>query len=137
MTRSSAARAQPTMSQGRPPIQDLREWLARVEEMGELVRIGQPVNRDEEMSAISYLVAKQQPSPAVLFERPGGFDNSPIGARMLWNILGPSFSRVALTLEEPVETTKMKLIHRPRTSSSDASRPAKFRRTRHPSTRTA
>ena len=137
MTRSSAARAQPTMSQGRPPIQDLREWLARVEEMGELVRVGQPVSRDEEMSAVSYLVAKQQPSPAVLFERPRGFDNSPIGARMLWNILGPSFSRVALTLEEPVETTKMKLIHRPRTSSSDASRPAKFRRTRHPSTRTA
>ena len=60
MTRSSAARAQPTMSQGRPAIQDLREWLARVEEMGELVRVGQPVNRDEEMSAVSYLVAKQQ-----------------------------------------------------------------------------
>src|SRR6516225_3489015 len=112
MTRCSAARAQPTMSQGRPPIQDLREWLARVEEMGELVRVGQPVNRDEEMSAVSYLVAKRQPSPAVLFERPRGFDDSPIGARMLWNILGPSFGRVALTLEEPVDTTKVELIRR-------------------------
>jgi UbiD family decarboxylase len=49
------------------PIQDLREWLARVEQMGELVRVDRPVNRDEEMSAISYLLAKQQPSPAVLF----------------------------------------------------------------------
>jgi len=112
MTRSSAARAQPTMAQGRPPIQDLREWLARVQEMGELVRVGQPVSRDEEMSAVSYLVAKQQPSPAVLFERPRGFDDSPIGARMLWNILGPSFGRVALTLEEPVDTTKVELIRR-------------------------
>jgi len=110
MTRSSAARAQPTMSQGRPPIQDLRQWLARVEEIGELTRIDRPVSRDEEMSAVSYLVAKQQPSPAVLFERPSGFDDSPIGARMLWNILGPSFTRVALTLEEPVDTTKVELI---------------------------
>ena len=108
----AAARAQATPSQGHVPIQDLREWLSRVEEMGELVRVGRPVSRDEEMSAVSYLVAKQQPSPAVLFERPHGFDNSPIGARMLWNILGPSFSRVALTLEEPVDTTKVELIRR-------------------------
>jgi hypothetical protein len=40
------------------PIQDLREWLSRVEEIGELLRIAQPVDRDEEMSAITYLVAK-------------------------------------------------------------------------------
>jgi UbiD family decarboxylase len=108
----AAARVQATVPQGRVPIQDLREWLSRVEEMGELVRVGRPVSRDEEMSAVSYLVAKQQPSPAVLFEQPRGFDNSPIGARMLWNILGPSFSRVALTLEEPIDTTKVELIRR-------------------------
>ena len=80
--------------------------------MGELVRVDQPVSRDEEMSAISYLAAKQQPSPAVLFERPRGFDNSPFGARMLWNILGPSVRRVALTLEEPVDIAKVELIRR-------------------------
>src|SRR3974377_2020776 len=108
----AASRPQATLSQDRAPIQDLREWLSRVEEIGELVRVGQPVSRDEEMSAVSYLVAKQLPSPAVLFERPRGFDNSPIGARMLWNILGPSFSRVALTLKEPVDTTKGELIRR-------------------------
>jgi UbiD family decarboxylase len=113
MTKPGAtARAQAMLSQGRVPIQDLREWLCRVEEMGELVRVSRPVSRGEEMSAVSYLVAKQQPSPAVLFERPRGFDNSPIGARMLWNILGPSFRRVALTLEEPVGTTKVELIRR-------------------------
>ena len=113
MTKPTAAvHAEEMLSQGRTPIHDLREWLARVEEMGELVRIDQPVSRDEEMSAVSYLVAKQQPSPAVLFERPRGFDNSPIAARMLWNILGPSFRRVALTLEEPVDTTKVDLIRR-------------------------
>ena len=29
------------------PIQDLREWLERVDEMGELVRVQKPVDRDE------------------------------------------------------------------------------------------
>ena len=94
------------------PIADLREWLSRVEEIGELTRISQPVDRDEEMSAISYLVAKQQPSPAVLFERPKGFDKSPIGAKMLWNVIGPSVKRVALTLEEPADTPTVELIRR-------------------------
>jgi len=94
------------------PIADLREWLARVDDMGELTRVRHPVDRDEEMSAISYLVAKQQPSPAVLFDRPRGFDKSPIGARLLWNILGPSVKRVALTLEEPVDTPTVELIRK-------------------------
>ena len=97
---------------GEKPIADLREWLSRVEEIGELTRVSQSVDRDEEMSAISYLVAKQQPSPAVLFERPRGFDKSPIGARLLWNILGPSVKRVALTLEEPADTPTVELILR-------------------------
>jgi 4-hydroxy-3-polyprenylbenzoate decarboxylase len=97
---------------GAHPIVDLREWLSRVEEIGELTRVVQPVDRDEEMSAISYLVAKQQPSPAVLFERPRGFDKSPIGAKLLWNILGPSVKRVALTLEEPADTPAVELIRR-------------------------
>src|ERR1035437_7368197 len=96
----------------RKPIGDLREWLSRVEQLGEQVRVPQPVDRDEEASAISYLVAKQQPSPAVLFERPRGFDESPIGAKMLWNILGPSVKRVALTLEEPADTPTVELIRR-------------------------
>jgi UbiD family decarboxylase len=97
---------------GYSPIADLREWLSRVEEIGELTRVSQPVDRDEEMSAISYLVAKQQPSPAVLFERPRGFDKSPVGAELLWNILGPSVKRVALTLEEPADTPTVELIRR-------------------------
>ena len=54
------------------PVQDLREWLDRVEKIGELVRVDKAVDRDEEMSAISYLLAKQDPSPAVLFDRTAG-----------------------------------------------------------------
>ena len=80
--------------------------------IGELVRVSQAVDRDEEMSAISYLVAKQNPSPAVLFDCAKGFEKSPIGARHLWNILGPSLRRIALTLEEPSETPTVELIRR-------------------------
>src|ERR1700693_2558085 len=110
VTRSRSP-ATPSRGSGRA-IQDLREWLARVESLGELVRIAEPVDRDEEMSAISYLVAKQQPSPAILFERAKGFDNSRIGARLLWNVLGPSLNRVAMTLEEPTGTATVELIKR-------------------------
>lgn len=94
------------------PIRDLREWLARVAALGELVRVAAPVDRDEEMSAIGYLAAKRSPSPAVLFERARGFERSPFGASLLWNILGPSLKRVALTLEEPPETPAVELIRR-------------------------
>lgn len=105
--------AQPSSRKAaRRPIRDLREWLARVDAMGELVRVREPVDRDEEMSAISYLVAKQHPSPAVLFERASGFEKSPIGAQLLWNILGPSIRRIALTLEEPPDTPTVELIRR-------------------------
>lgn len=102
----------PRSGSNEAPIQDLRQWLAGVEALGELVRVTEPVDRDEEMSAISYLLAKQEPSPAVLFDRSIGFDNSPIGARMLWNILGPSIRRIAVTLEEPADIPTMELISR-------------------------
>ena len=94
------------------PIQDLREWLDRAEGINELVQIDKPVDRDEEMSAITYLVAKQDPSPAILFDNPRGYEDSAIGARMLWNILGPSSKRIALTIEEPPETPTLELIRR-------------------------
>jgi 4-hydroxy-3-polyprenylbenzoate decarboxylase len=94
------------------PIRDLRDWLARVEEIGELVRVSEPVDRDEEMSAVTYLLAKRQPSPAVLFERAGTDDPNALGARLLWNILGPSLRRTALSLEEPHDTPTVELIRR-------------------------
>ncbi|HEX9143551.1 MAG TPA: UbiD family decarboxylase, partial [Candidatus Binatia bacterium] len=79
-----------TESTSKGPIQDLREWLERVEQMGDLVHVKEPVSSEEEMSAIGYLVAKQKPSPAVLFDNIKGYEKSPFKARSLWNILGPS-----------------------------------------------
>ena len=93
-----------------PPIKDLRDWMSRVEEIGELLEITEQVDRDEEMSAICYLIAKQSPSPAILFDNIKGFENNPIGARMLWNVYGPSKRRVALSLEEDPDIETVKLI---------------------------
>lgn len=97
---------------GAEPIKDLRDWISRVESMGDLIRVKQAVDCNEEMSAIGYLVAKQNPSPAILFERAKGYEKSPIGAKLLWNILGPSLRRIALTLEEPPDTPTLELIRR-------------------------
>ncbi|MDB5570693.1 MAG: hypothetical protein JWN93_1876 [Hyphomicrobiales bacterium] len=94
------------------PIQDLREWLARMDEIGELVRIDAPVDRDEEMSAVSYLLAKQKPSPAALFTNVVGFEKNPIGARQLWSPFGPSVRRIAVSLEEDPDTPTVELIRR-------------------------
>lgn len=90
------------------PVTDLRDWLARTQQIGELQHVIEAVNPIEEMSAITYLVAKQQTSPAILFDHPG----SPLGLRHLWNIFGPSVARTAITLEEAPDTPTMELIRR-------------------------
>ena len=94
------------------PIQDLREWLERVAAIGELVEVDQPVERDEEMSAIGYLLAKQKPSPAVVFNKTAGFEKSSVGTWHLWTGLGPSGRRSAVTLEEDADTPTVELIRR-------------------------
>ena len=44
----------------RPPINDLRDWLKQVAEIGELCEVKEEVERDEEMSAIGYLLSCRQ-----------------------------------------------------------------------------
>ena len=81
-------------------------------QLGDLVRVKEAVSCEEEMSAIGYLVAKQKPSPAILFDNIKGYEKSPYKARSLWNILGPSIPRIALTMEEPADTPTVELIRR-------------------------
>ena len=64
------------------------------------------------MSAIGYLLAKQKPSPAVLFNKTTGFEGDSVGMRHLWNVLGPSVRRIAITLEEHPDTPTVELIRR-------------------------
>src|SRR5438874_1504690 len=54
-------------------IADLRDWLERVEEMGELRRITKEVDPIEEMGAITYMVGKHIGSPALLFVNIGTY----------------------------------------------------------------
>ncbi len=85
---------------------DLREWLRRVDSLGELVRVTAPIDPVEEMGALTYMVGKHPGSPALLFERPTGGD----GYRSLWNLLGNSARRIAVTLGEPPGSTRADLI---------------------------
>jgi 4-hydroxy-3-polyprenylbenzoate decarboxylase len=74
---------------------DLREWLARIEQNGELQRIRTPVNADEELAAITYMATRGEKAPALLFETIAG-DTS--GSSVLANMLGSSKERYALAV---------------------------------------
>ncbi len=73
---------------------DLRAWLEAVERLGELHRIDAEVDPIEEMGGLTYLVGKQEGSPALLFTNV----KSAPGTRSLFNLLGTSLPRVALSL---------------------------------------
>ncbi|MBI2494671.1 MAG: UbiD family decarboxylase [Candidatus Rokubacteria bacterium] len=108
---SSAAprRGAPSDPQG---PRDLRDWIARVEAIGQLKRISEPVSRDEEMGAITYMAHQEIGAPALLFENVTG---SPRGFRSLWNPIGSSVDRFALAIGEPAGLGVMELIQRCKT----------------------
>src|SRR2546426_7012128 len=91
---------------------DLRDWIARVEAIGQLKRITEEVSRDEEMGAITYMAHQEIGAPALLFEQIKG---SPRGFRALWNPLGSSVDRFALAIGEPAGLPVMELIRRCKT----------------------
>lgn len=88
---------------------DLRDWLDKVKEMGELQTITEEVDWEEELAAITYMAAKEKGGPALLFENIKG---SPEGFRTLSNILGSSHRRIALTLGLPLDLSTSELIKR-------------------------
>ncbi|HEY7675546.1 MAG TPA: UbiD family decarboxylase, partial [Candidatus Methylomirabilis sp.] len=92
-----------------PAPRDLREWMARVEAMGELRRVKAEVDWDEEMGAITYLAHQGIGAPALLFENIRGY---PPGYRSLWGMLGSSADRIALAVGEPTGLSVMDLIRR-------------------------
>jgi len=104
-------RREPRRADGAGP-RDLREWIARVEAIGQLTRITEEVSRDEEMGAITYLAHQQIGAPALLFENIKG---SPRGFRSLWNPIGSSVDRFALAIGEPTGLPVMELIRACRT----------------------
>ncbi|HVN23402.1 MAG TPA: UbiD family decarboxylase [Syntrophorhabdales bacterium] len=87
--------------------QDLRGWLQEAEKIGELARIKEEVDWDEELSAITYLTGKKLGGPALFFEKVKGYDKD---KRVLSNILGSSLNRIALALGLPLNTRALDMI---------------------------
>jgi UbiD family decarboxylase len=74
---------------------DLREWLDLLRAHNQLKFIDAPVDLDEELSAVTYLAAQQETSPALLFRNIAG---DRLGASVLTNMLGASKERYALAV---------------------------------------
>ena len=99
------------------PVSDLRAWLERVEQLGELHHIDAEVDPIEEMGGLTYLVGKQEGAPALLFNHVRGAKH---GSRALFNLLGTSKARYALALglnpalglRELVQATREKIRDR-------------------------
>ena len=84
---------------------DLRDWIRKVEELGELKTL-KKCDWDLEIGAITELVAHRDDGPAVLFDE---IKDYPKGYRVLSNSLS-SRKRLALTLDLPVGETKMDFV---------------------------
>lgn len=92
---------------------DLRAWLDLVEADGGLHRVTAPVSRHEELAAATYMVARDESSPALLFENVIGDES---GTRVLSNMLGASNRRFALAvgIDPDLSTRDMVLTMRER-----------------------
>ena len=95
---------------------DLRAWLDAVQGLGELHEIAAEVDPVEEMGGLTYLLGKREGAPALLFTTVKGA----AGARSLWNLLGTSLPRTALSLgldpgldvRDVIQATRLKLKER-------------------------
>ena len=84
---------------------DLRDWIRKAEEMGEVKTLKQ-CDWNLEIGAITELVAHRDDGPAVLFDE---IKDYPKGYRVLSNSLS-SRKRLALTLDLPEGETKMDFV---------------------------
>ncbi|MFC2013416.1 UbiD family decarboxylase [Chloroflexota bacterium] len=80
---------------------DFRDWMAKIEEVGELKRITAEVDWDLEVSAITRRIANDE-GPALLFENVRDHQNTTC-TKLFMNGLG-SQKRVAMALNLPRET---------------------------------
>ncbi len=85
--------------------QDLRVWLAAMQDAGELVTVT-GAGHEEEIGGIVDIYQRTMGAPAVMFEDIPGF---PPRHRVVANIL-TSVRRINLTLGMPAETSEMDLV---------------------------
>src|SRR5438876_3365215 len=95
-------------------VQDLREWIARVDDIGELTSVD-GADPATEIGGIVDLHMQDAGNPAVLFDRIVGH---PAGHRLIANVL-TSYPRVALTLGLSPELGPRELVLACRAQSRD------------------
>jgi 4-hydroxy-3-polyprenylbenzoate decarboxylase len=84
---------------------DLREWLKRIDEIGEL-QVVTGANTDEDIGMATEILGRTRPSKATIFDEIVGYKK---GWRVLSNGLG-SFKRIAVTLGLPLDGTPHELV---------------------------
>ncbi len=84
---------------------DLREWLKKIDEIGEL-QVVTGANTDEDIGMATEILGRTRPSKATIFDEIVGYKK---GWRVLSNGLG-SFKRIAVTLGLPLDATPHELV---------------------------
>ena len=87
-------------------MDELDQWMAKVEEIGEIKCITEEINPDLEMATIAYLSGKTIGGPTLLFENIKGHR----GQRVLFNPLGSSLNRAAITVREQTGQSATALV---------------------------
>jgi len=85
--------------------QDLRSWIAAMQEAGELVTV-KGADRESEIGGVVDIAMRKMGRPSVLFEDIPGFDP---GYRVLGNLF-TSVKRIALTVGLPADTKEVDLV---------------------------
>ena len=107
----------------------LRDWLALVDKAGELKRIDQQVDPDEELAAITYMATRGERAPALLFDNLTGVAG---GARVLSNMLGSSKERYALAVGIDPALSAADMIAASRTIMRRSAQPIDIAKTKAP-----
>jgi len=96
------------------PVQDLREWIARVDELGELTRVD-GADAHLELGGLVDLYQWEMGNPALLFDQIGGYQP---GHRLLANVF-TSLRRIAVSLNLPLEYGPREFVQAWRTQLKD------------------
>ena len=95
-------------------VQDLREWIARVDELGELTRVD-GADAHLELGGLVDLYQWEMGNPSLLFDQIKGY---PSGHRVLANVF-TSLRRIALSLNLPLDSTARDMVRAWRTQLKD------------------
>jgi UbiD family decarboxylase len=96
------------------PVQDLREWIARVDELGELTRVD-GADAHLELGGLVDLYQWEMGNPALLFDHIGGYQP---GHRLLANVF-TSLRRIAISLNLPLDYGPREFVQAWRTQLKD------------------